>query len=189
MTAPNHMRRYSTPVPTWDDGTQARYALDNGAWSAHTAGEDFDEAAFAHALEVLGAEADWTVVPDIVAGGIKSLDFSLSWLDRVRTYGPALLAVQDGMLPNDVRGYLSSSVGIFLGGSTPWKLSSMRSWGQLAREVGCWFHVGRVNTVRRIRMCDDSGADSFDGSSVSRFIVNLHRLDNGVRQQSLLRDL
>ncbi len=53
-----------------------RYALDNGAWSAYQAKEPFDEAAFLRAIDRLGAGADWIVIPDIVAGGLRSLDYS-----------------------------------------------------------------------------------------------------------------
>ena len=48
---------------------------------------------------------------------------------------------------------LGARVGIFVGGSTPFKLETMPAWGELAREIGCWLHVGRVNSGRRIRDC------------------------------------
>ena len=133
-------------------------------------------------LDRMGAEADWIVLPDIVAGGLDSLEFSLRWIDRVSRYGPALLAVQDGMVPEDVQGLVGPDIGIFLGGTTEWKLETMRSWGSLANRRGAYFHVARVNTARRIRQCQDAGAHSFDGTSVTRFVVNLPRLDNERRQ-------
>lgn len=151
------------------------YALDNGAWTAHQRGEPFDEGAFGRAVDLLGEGADWTVLPDIVAGGLHSLEVSLSWLDRVP--GERLIAVQDGMGPEHVLPYLGPSVGIFLGGSTEWKLATMRRWGELAREAGCRYHVGRVNTRRRIRMCVEAGAHSFDGTSVTRFAASLPKLE------------
>ena len=55
------------------------YALDNGAWSSYQQGRPFDEPAFVRALRKLGAGADWTTLPDIVAGGHASLDLSLRW--------------------------------------------------------------------------------------------------------------
>lgn len=59
------------------------FMLDNGAWSAFTQGQPFDELAFCKAFDLLGESARMVVVPDIVAGGLKSLDFSLKWLDRL----------------------------------------------------------------------------------------------------------
>lgn len=162
------------------------YALDNGAWTSFAQGEPFDERAFIKALRQMGASADWTVIPDIVAGGQASLEFSLRWMRHVLDdCERGLLAVQDGMSVDDVRSFLGERVGIFLGGSTEWKLSTMSEWGELARDVGCWFHVGRVNTSKRIKMCSLSGATSFDGTSASRFAKTLPKLDHSRRQMSL----
>ena len=165
------------------------YALDNGAWGCFQRNVPFDAKAFDRLLDWLGHDADWIVVPDIVQGGLESLRFSLSWLDRVLSFAPALIAVQDGMEPSDVRGLLGKRVGIFLGGSTEWKLRTMRAWGAVARERGAHFHVARVNTAKRIRLCQDAGAHSFDGTSVTRFACNLPRLDNERRQGHLFGGL
>lgn len=164
-----------------------RFALDNGAWGAHQQSRPFPAETFAAMVAELGAAADWVVLPDIVAGGSESLALSLSWLDRLS--GLRLLAVQDGMTLDQVRPHLGPTVGLFLGGSTAWKLSTMRSWGRLAAEVGCHYHVARVNTGRRIRLCQDAGADSFDGTSCTRFAVNTPRLTAAVRQGHLFGGL
>ena len=163
------------------------YALDNGAWSAFTQGRPFDEPAFIRALVKLGAAADWTVIPDVVAGGHASLDLSLRWMRRVLDESPrGLIAVQDGIGVEDVRGFLGDRVGIFVGGSTAWKLSTLAQWGQLGRETGAWCHVGRVNSAKRIAHCAGVGATSFDGTSVSRFAVTLAPLDKARRQLSMI---
>ena len=162
------------------------YALDNGAWSAYTQGRPFDERAFVVALRKLGASADWTVLPDVVMGGLASLDLSLGWMRRVLDETPrALLAVQNGMTPDDVRGFLGARVGIFVGGDTRWKEDTIGMWSAIGREVGCWVHVGRVNTERRIAICTAEGATSFDGTSASRFARSLPRLDAARRQGNL----
>ena len=162
------------------------YALDNGAWSAYTQGRPFDERAFITAMRKLGANADWTVIPDEVAGGLRSLDLSLRWMRQVLDESPrALLAVQDGMTPNDVRGFLGPRVGLFVGGSTKWKLATLATWGQLAHERSTLCHVGRVNTVRRIAACAAAGATSFDGTSASRFAVTVPKLDHARKQPCL----
>jgi hypothetical protein len=164
------------------------YALDNGAWSAFTQGRPFDVPAFVKALRKMGAAADWTVIPDVVAGGAASLELSLKWMRQVLDETPrALLAVQDGISVADVKGFLGSRVGLFVGGSTEWKLATMEDWATLGREVGCWVHVGRVNSRRRISRCSAAGVTSFDGTSASRFAKSLPRLDSAVRQLSLLR--
>ena len=160
------------------------YALDNGAWTDFRSGRDFDDAAFKTLVDRLGGLADWIVSPDIVAGGVRSLRFSLLWLPHllVRTR-MALIPVQDGMVPDDlVSVVLPKRVGLFLGGSTEWKLSTMRQWGEFCRDRGVHYHVGRVNSAKRFRLAHMAGADSADGSSASRYAVTLPNLDFAARQ-------
>jgi hypothetical protein len=163
-----------------------RYALDNGAWSAFVQQEPFDEDAFLVAVDRLGEGADWIVLPDIVAGGLVSLDYSLWWKERLRGMPTRLLiAVQNGMQIDDVASLLSPAVGIFIGGTTEWKEATAQAWGSLARRRHCHLHVGRVNSARRIRICAAAGANSFDGSGVSRYAEALPRLDRATRQEDL----
>jgi hypothetical protein len=125
-------------------------------------------------LDKLGEGADFITVPDIVAGGLESLRFSEAWAPRLVRYGrPLLLPVQDGMLPEDVDPVISSfrhaPMGLFVGGSTEFKLGTLPLWAEYARMKNAWLHVGRVNSRTRIRLCQDVGADSFDGSGASRW--------------------
>lgn len=162
------------------------YALDNGAWSDFQAGRSFDEGAFDRLIEKLGARADWIVLPDIVAGGLASLELSLRWQNRCLSLcGLVLIAVQDGMEHEHVAPYVGESVGIFLGGSTEWKLTRMADWGQFCAARNCWYHVARVNTRKRFRMATAAGASSIDGSSATRFSVTLPKCDNWARQPDL----
>jgi hypothetical protein len=162
-----------------------RYALDNGAWTTHNLGRPWSEARFRQLVDAFGAGADFIAAPDIVAGGLASLRLSVSWLPRLEHLRRLLLIpVQDGMEPADVRPLLGAQVGVFVGGETAWKLRTLPAWASLARERGAYCHVGRVNTVRRIRLCALAGADSFDGSSASKFAVTLPPLDNARRQTS-----
>lgn len=123
------------------------------------------------AFDILAIAADWAVLPDIVAGGLASLDMSLSWLPRVRGACPLLLPVQDGMTDRDVCGLIGPDLGVFVGGSTDWKELTTAKWAALARTHGAYIHVGRVNTRRRIRLCIESGVDSVDGTSASMYSV------------------
>ena len=163
-----------------------RYALDNGAWTAHQQGTPWDEAAFLRLCYRLGSGADWIVLPDIVAGGRESLSLSVAWLERLQWLdAPKLIAVQDGMTPDDVAPFVGSGVGVFLGGSTEWKLRTLGQWGDFAARHRCHYHVGRVNTVRRIHACVLAGADSCDGTSATRFSKNALRLDRAAAQTAL----
>ncbi len=159
-----------------------RYAIDNGAWSAYQQGRPWDQGRFEGVVDALGEDADWIVLPDIVCGGLASLDLSVAWIDRIP--GMKLLPVQDGMEPRHVRDLLTRETGIFVGGSVGWKESSLPMWGRLARETGCHLHIGRVNSIRRITLCSAAGADSFDGTCATRYAIRTRGLSMAVRQQA-----
>lgn len=163
------------------------YAIDNGAWTAHTHDRPFDDAAFVRLVERLGAGADWAVCPDIVAGGAASFALSLRWLAWVLArVAVALIPAQNGLIPSDLAPYLGPRVGVFVGGDDAFKESTMGSWAQLARRHGAYCHVGRVNTRGRMRLCMAAGVDSADGTTGSRFAVNVPKVDGWRRQTSLL---
>ena len=65
------------------------------------------------------------------------------------------------------------------------KEGSLPLWGDLAKDIQAYLHVGRVNAARRIALCAAAGADSCDGSSVSRYAVTINRLDAARRQMAL----
>lgn len=172
--------------PTQRDGV--RFAIDNGAWSAFQRKEEFDGDGFKGLIERAGGAADFVIVPDIVAGGMQSLDFSRSWLPYLRPIRKLLLPVQDGMDVQAVGSLLSGwpGLGIFLGGSTDYKLRTMYAWGMVAHSRDRYFHVGRVNSIRRVRLAHEAGADSTDGSSAAIYADKIARLSPAGRQPSLL---
>ena len=172
--------------PKPPDGFQ--FAIDNGAWGYYQRSEAFDAAAFERLIERYGGMADFVIAPDMVAGGMRSLEFSLKWLPKLRHFRRSLLPLQDGMHPSEVSDVLRSysGCGLFLGGSTEFKLREMYSWGMLACACRRYYHVGRVNTARRIRLAAEAGADSFDGTSASRYAVTVPLLDAARSQPSLL---
>jgi hypothetical protein len=162
------------------------YVLDNGAWSDFQAGRSFDGDAFERLIEQLGARARWIVLPDIVAGGLASLALSVRWLNRCLSVCPlVLIAVQDGMVETDLAPLVGPSVGVFLGGSTEWKLATMAAWGRFCAAHAVHYHVARVNTGRRMAMAVAAGADSVDGTSATRYAVTIRKLDNTSRQLDL----
>lgn len=165
------------------------YAIDNGAWTAHQKGLPINLALFMYALYRLGRDADWVALPDIVGGGLRSLELSLRWLRIVLCLTErALIPVQDGVEVSDVEPLLGRNVGVFVGGSpkTNWKEQTTPAWAAACRRQGAWCHVGRVNTMRRINICATAGATSFDGTAASKYVVELPKLHRAVVQQSLV---
>ena len=162
------------------------YAIDNGAWTAFQQGREFDSLAFRTLLESHGRGADWIVCPDVVADAVASLRMTERWLPEVSAVGArVLVAVQDGMAPDDVAPWVRGGCGVFLGGSTEWKLDRMQAWGDWCASEGAYYHVARVNTGRRIKMAQLSRAHSVDGTSATRFSVNIRRLSNCAAQTAL----
>jgi hypothetical protein len=175
---------YRWTDPDWRPLAQGGlgWAVDNGAWSAYRAGRTFDGAAFVRAVAECGP-TDWIVCPDVVCDWDGTVALRDRWLDRLLSETPhrILLPVQDGAEPGDVRALLGARVGLFVGGSTPWKLATMRRWCDLAHASGAHAHVGRVNSARRIAYCRAAGADSADGSGCSQFSDTAEHIAAAVR--------
>jgi hypothetical protein len=163
---------------------------DNGAWADYQAQRAFDEDEYERFLTWVEAQAAvpaWLVLPDVVAGGTASLELSARYLNRCQAVAPlVLVAVQDGMEPIDLEPIVGRSVGIFLGGSTEWKIAQMRQWGEFCAERGIYYHVARVNSIARMALAASCGADSVDGSSASRYAVTLPKLAYAARQPDML---
>jgi hypothetical protein len=164
------------------------FAIDNGAWKAFKQGTPFDSDAFGDLVDRFGCAADFVVLPDIVAGGMQSLELSRKWIPKLAFLKNILLPLQDGMDAESVGAVLRErrNVGLFLGGSTEFKLREMYAWGLVAHSWLRWYHVGRVNTARRIRLCAEAGVDSFDGTSATMYSDTLPLLESARQQPSLL---
>ncbi len=157
---------------------------DNGQWAERDNPGPFKADRFLRFVDVVGERPLWLVLPDIVCGGLASLDLSLIWLDRLRGHPSVLLiAVQDGMTPKMIAPFVGPRVGIFVGGSDDWKEPSIEGWGDLSAEAGCYLHVGRVNTARRMFLCIAAEAESCDGTSVTKYVKTLPMLDQASRHQ------
>jgi hypothetical protein len=143
-----------------------RWGFDNGAFGAFLRGSSFPESEFLRRLDAsqtVTSDPYLAVVPDIVAGGERSLDFSLSWLSRLPREWPWYLAVQDGMATEQVGDVLHMFSGIFLGGSDRFKATAYR-WRVLAHASGKKFHYGRAGTHRKLLAAWRAGSDSCDSS-------------------------
>lgn len=163
------------------------YCLDPGTWTDHKLGREiFDGETFQRFIDELGPGGDFIIAPDIVAGGLRSLVRTVEWLDRCKARcALVLIAVQDGMHPVDVVQFIGPNVGIFLGGSTEWKVEHMEQWGAFCAKWGCHYHVGRANSRRRLRLAIASGAATADGSGPARFAKHTPKVARWMRQRDL----
>ncbi len=69
---------------------------------------------------------------------------------------------------------------VFIGGDTEWKLGPQaQRIVRICKEHGKHGHMGRVNTLRRLRYAESIGVDSVDGTKWARW-RNTY-LDEGLR--------
>jgi hypothetical protein len=162
MAALGWGRMWTVGSPTAQDGEP--WGFDNGAFAAWSHGEPFPTGAFQARLAAALRMAQPPIVavtPDIVAGGERSLEFSLEWRAQLPDAWPWFLAVQDGMDREDVADALPAFAGLFLGGSTAFKRTAQQ-WADLAHAGQRRFHYGRASLPRRIDHAIRVGADSLD---------------------------
>jgi hypothetical protein len=151
---------------------EARFAIDNGAFTS------FDSLAFE---SLLAREFErkhlcrFVAVPDVVGSARRTLEVFEHWYAKPRATGygvfrdwPLALVAQDGQeglpIPWD------RLDAIFIGGSTAWKLGPHAAAViKAAKAIGKWVHVGRVNRPGRFEYFESLGADSIDGTGISRF--------------------
>ena len=118
-----------------------------------------------------GISVDFIVCPDIVQGGDRSLEFSMTWATGELLTAPRLaLVVQYGMTRESVCYQHPENwfTHLFVGGSVEWKWRTARSWVNLAHSLGLKCHIGQVGTLARLRTAESLGADSVDSTSFSR---------------------
>ena len=142
--------------------------LDNGAFGDWRRGREFDARKYLVDLGKLARHPvpAFIVAPDVVAGGEASMALSLSWLDRIEAASPAAvyLAVQDGMTEALVAANVARFSGLFVGGTTGWKVATGGDWVAMAHALGKPCHIGRVGVPDRVRWAKRVRADSIDSS-------------------------
>jgi hypothetical protein len=149
MTTPMSGNRLEPGVP---------WGLDNGCFSGR-----WSERVWLRTLERYAHTPDclFAVVPDAVADAAATDQLWACWAPVVREYGyrPAYV-LQNGCerVPEDAEA-------TFTGGDTAWKLGeNARRLVQDAKARGLWCHMGRVNSLRRLRLAVQDGYDSVDGT-------------------------
>jgi hypothetical protein len=144
------------------------YGLDNGCFS------EFKEKAWLKLIR--DAEQHHPVfitVPDIVGDAVRTLD--LYKIFKRKLHGlPTCLVLQDGIGQHPIP--WDELTAVFVGGTDKFKVSQeAMSACRVAKMLGKWVHVGRVNTISRAEYWKDI-ADSIDGSGVSRFDERLEEV-------------
>ncbi len=143
----------------------AMYACDNGKFGKGWPGAERWYEWLARTVDRYGADRClWAVAPDVPFDAAGTLAESLPWLARIRELGiPAAFAAQDGC---DQLGVPWDDFDVlFIAGSTEWKTGPVAE--QLARDArqrGKAVHMGRVNSLQRMRTAEWFGCDTADGT-------------------------
>jgi hypothetical protein len=137
------------------------FALDNDAFSVWTNKTEWNESAWQAMLNKVSrfnADPLWALVPDVVADRDGTLKKWELFSPVITAFGwPRAFAVQDGMTPKDVP---RNADVVFVGGTTAWKWRTVKIWTSNFLRV----HVGRVNSVERLQLCEEIGVESVDGT-------------------------
>src|SRR5262245_17875336 len=163
---------------------EQNFAIDNGAFAG------FDRSAFERLLEKHKDRQDlcrFVAVPDVVASARRTLEAFEQWRERLAGWRLALVA-QDGLENLPIPWNQIDAV--FIGGSTEWKLGKHAADViRTAKICGKWVHVGRVNTPGRFEYFDELGADSIDGTGLSRYSWMREKIYRAVHEPSLFAEV
>ena len=111
----------------------------------------------------------WVTAPDVVADSTATLALFHAWEPMLHDCEfPVAFVGQDGLTIDSTP--WDHFEAFFIGGSTEWKMGFQAA--RLAREAksrGKWVHMGRVNSIRRIRYAQSIGCDSVDGGQFSSY--------------------
>lgn len=149
------------------------YALDNGVYGAFLKGRTWDQEMHCAWLGMLAkVPADipplWVLLPDAVADWPRTVELAELYAPVVRSHGwPVAIALQDGCDFDQVLEFAPDWV--FLAGSTEWKERNIDAVCRFFQPLGICVHVGRVNTRRRIMLCQAAGVDSCDGTTLNKY--------------------
>lgn len=145
------------------------WAADNGCFSR---GESFDLGRYLRWLSRPCGEIErclFAVAPDVVGDAGATWARSEPVLPLLRELGyRAALVAQDGFDASAVDWSLVDA--LFIGGTTAWKRAEAGGYAAIreGKRRGLWVHVGRVNGGPFLRNVAGAGADSADGTQLTR---------------------
>lgn len=138
------------------------WAADNGRYSAP---EKYTDERYLRWLGTRDAASClFATAPDVVGDAAATLALSVPMFGPIRAAGyPVAFVAQDGLEHLDVP--WDGFDALFIGGTTAWKLGeACRLIVAEAKRLGKWVHMGRVNSLRRMRYAESIGCDSADGT-------------------------
>lgn len=171
-----HLGHFVTPRSYPMPKSPMYWAADNDAFSG------FDPSRYLRMLDRITKcpfPPAWITVPDVVGDHQRTLELWYQWKPELLSRNlPPAFVIQNGIetyehywdsqwadqiLPDDASAY-------FIGGTTEFKFSNVVR--RIAETSSCdekYIHMGRVNSVKRMKYAESIGCSSCDGSGMARF--------------------
>lgn len=143
----------------------ATWAADNGCFGKGDYPGDVTWLRWlARKAETIADTCRFVVAPDVVCDAAATEARSLPLMPKVRALGlPVAFVAQNGLEKRRVP--WDEFDCLFIGGDTDWKLGvAARRLAGEAKDRGKWVHMGRVNSLQRLRTAAGMGCDSVDGT-------------------------
>lgn len=156
--------QFLTPLTRYVPHPELPLAVDNGGYSGA------DPEGFLRLLDRLKPARErclFVLVPDVPGSAKRTLELWERWESRLRPW-PLAFAAQDGIEAIDIPwDYIA---GVFIGGTDHFKDGpEAEAVARAAKWLGKRVHVGRVNTPHRWVRWEKLGADTCDGTGVSKY--------------------
>lgn len=150
------------PLRSWDKvPPDCLIAADNSCFANP---QFYSEAKYLRFIDRLPRERTlFATAPDVLADHQKTVARSISVLRQIRNLGlPAAFVAQDGWT-DDTTPWDEFDV-LFIGGSTTFKFRRGRDAIAVAKKHAKKIHMGRVNSLDRLRGAVGLGCDTADGT-------------------------
>lgn len=149
--------QFPEPGVTW--------CLDNNCFGK----EEFNEAkwwAWLQSPRLDVSHCKFATAPDVVGDAKETVERSLPWLPKIRALGyPVAFVAQDGS--DEFPPPWGQFDVLFIGGTDDFKLGPVAAaLAAEAKRRGLWVHMGRVNSLKRMRYAEAIGCDSADGTTL-----------------------
>lgn len=142
-----------------------RWAADNGCFAARWDSAKWYKWLERHAHAT--ASCLFAVVPDVVGDHGATLARWPLWAPRIKALGYRVAFVAQNGCTAELVPWAECDA-VFIGGDDLYKLGAdAHLIVAAANRLGKWAHMGRVNSLRRLRIASDMGCDSVDGTFVA----------------------
>jgi hypothetical protein len=157
----------ATPMQGQPIPPGAMWCADNGCYGSGYPGDDQWITWLASYSPAERARCAFATAPDVVGDATATATRAAPWLDRISQLGYPVAYVAQNGIEHAPPPWPRFDV-LFIGGDTAWKLGPVaRALVGDALAHGKRVHMGRVNSLRRMRYAESIGCHSADGTTIT----------------------